>query len=415
MMRASFKGALLLVGMLVLLSACKPEPQGQPPSAPPVSVAEVIYQTITEWDEFTGRLQAPESVELRPRVAGYIEQILFEEGALVEAGTPLVTIDSRSFKAEVSRLQASLANARSQLALAESEYQRAKALSAKKAISDEVVDNRLAQLRRASAELKSVNAALDVANLNLDFATVKAPIDGRVSNARVTKGNYVAAGDTLLTSIVSTDKIYAYFDADEATYLKYIKQVQAGSRPSADEVKNPVYMALAGENDFPHQGHIDFVDNQVNPSTGTIRGRAVFDNEDGVFLPGLFARLRVIGSASYEAILIDDKAVGTDLSKKFVLLLDENNVAQYREVVLGETVGGLRIVHSGLKSGDKIVVNGLQRVRPGSPVMPEEVKMASEEVLQKLQAVQQRVDKVVNQQQVSNRAAEPASDNVTGG
>lgn len=384
----------LLLGSLSMLSACDNQSQVQMPAqaAPAVSVAPVIHQRITEWDEFTGRLSAPQTVALRPRVSGFIESVEFKEGSLVKAGDPLFLIDSRPFEAEVQRLQAELADASSRVTLAKSNYQRANELTNNNSISEELLDNRAAELEQAQARQRSVNAALEIAQLDLSYTKVVAPINGRVSRAEITAGNLVTAGQSLLTSIVSVNQVYAYFDADEQTYLKYLKLAKEGTRPSSREVKNPVYLSLANETDYPHEGYIDFVDNQVDPATGTIRGRAVFDNKDGLFTPGMFARIKVIGSASYDGILIDDKAIGTDLSNKFVLVLDGNNAAQYRAVALGEKLNGLRIIKSGLQSSDSIVVNGLQRVRPGGTVSPEVVEMANQATLEKLQALQQRVD-----------------------
>ncbi len=416
---------LLVFGAALFISGCNVEQQqqGQQPLAPAVSVATVIEQNITEWDEFTGRLQAPQSVELKPRVSGYIEKILFKEGAEVKAGDVLLHIDARSLRAEVSRLQAELSSARSQLSLANSEYDRAKKLLSQKAISNEVVDNRLAQQQRTQATVKSVSAALDIARLNVSYAQVKSPIDGRVSSASATKGNFVNAGQTVLTSIVSTDRMYAYFDADERSYLNQVKLARQADNGGAAQVsaedggknlkssnrgliKSPVYMALVSDQDYPYEGYIDFIDNKVDPETGTIRSRAVFDNTDGLLIPGLFVRLKQIASAPYDAILIDDKAIGTDLNKKFVLVLDENNVVQYRPVVLGTKVSGLRIISSGLQAGEKIVVNGLQRVRPGTPVTPEVVEMANDSILQNLKSMQQRVEQLHEQQQLTGRAQE---------
>lgn len=389
----TFKVGLLISG-LSLLSACGTEPGAQPPQqmAPAVSVAEVVHQRITEWDEFTGRLEAPESVSLRPRISGYIESIGFTEGAIVKAGQPLFYIDDRSFKAEVRRLEAELADATSRLTLAKSSYVRATELTEKNAISDEIFDSRVAELEQAKARLRSTSAALEIAKLNLSYTKVTAPITGRVSRALITAGNLVNAGQTELTSIVSANKVYAYFDADEQTYLKYMTLAKEGTRPSSREVKNPVYMGLANESDFPHEGYIDFIDNQVNPATGTIRGRAVFENTEGKFIPGLFTRIKLVGSATYDGILIDDKAVSTDLGNKYVLVLDGENKVQYRAITLGEKLNGLRIVKSGLVAGDSIVVNGLQRVRPGAQVAPEVVPMAQGDELKNLQAQQQRVD-----------------------
>lgn len=384
---------LALTSVLAALSGCGEPTQAAPQQqAPVVSVATVVQQRLTEWDEFTGRIQAPQTVELRPLVSGYLDMVAFEEGAMVEAGDPLFFIDNRPFKAEVKRLQADLLDATSQLELAEREYVRAQDLVSNKAISEELLDNRRATQQQAKAHVDSVKAALELAKLNLSYTRVVAPISGRVSNALITKGNYVNAGESVLTTLVSTNEVYAYFDADEQTYLKYATLAREGERPSSRDTRNPVYMGLASENDFPHQGVIDFVDNRVNESTGTIRGRAVFNNEDGLLIPGLFARIKLVGSASYEGILISDKAIGTDLSNKFVLVLDENDVVQYRAVELGERLGGLRIIKSGLNAGESIVVNGLQRVRPGTPVKVQRVDMAAQEVVARLRAQQAELD-----------------------
>ncbi|MFY0701445.1 MAG: efflux RND transporter periplasmic adaptor subunit [Bermanella sp.] len=387
-----FKASLLL-GSLSLLSACGDETQIQ--SAPPaanVSVAPVIHQRITEWDEFTGRLEAPESVSLRPRISGFIDSIAFKEGSLVNEGDVLFNIDRRPFSAEVRRLTAELEDAKSRLNLAKSSYKRANELSSKNAISIETFDSSAADLEQANARLRSVTAALEVARLNLGYTKITAPISGRISRAMITKGNLVAAGNTLLTTIVSVDKVYAYFDADEKTFLKYMQLAKDGTRPSSRDVKNPVYMSLANDTDYPHEGYIDFIDNQVNPTTGTIRGRAVFDNSKGDFIPGLFARIKLIGSAPYEGILINDKAINTDLKNKFVLVLDKDNNVQYRAIEMGEKLNGLRIIKSGLSPNESIVVNGLQRVRPGSPTTPTVVPMADQATLALLQAQQSRID-----------------------
>ena len=398
----SWVKAIKLTSVLAVTSfvvACSndsnPEAQtNQTPPAVSVSVAPVLHERLTEWDEFTGRLESPESVELRPRVSGYIERVAFQEGAIIQAGEPLFYIDSRSFKTEVKRLKAELSEAQSQYTLANIAYKRAERLTAQNALSKEVYDNRFAELQQADAHVQSVRAALDLAELNVSYTRVEAPITGRVSRAAVTKGNFVAAGQTKLTSLVSTDKVYAYFDADEHTYLKYNQLAREGSRADDREAHNPVFMALANELTYPHQGHIDFVDNRINPNTGTIRGRAVFDNTEGIFTPGMFARIQVIGSATYQGILIDDKAIGTDLNNKFVLVLDQQNIVQYRPVSLGEKVNGLRIISSGLQPGEQIVVKGLQRVRPGTPVAPTFVQMASNEQLVQLRQTQSKIDQL---------------------
>lgn len=397
----------LLIGSLSLLSACGVETSAQQQQmTPAVSVAAVVHQRITEWDEFTGRLEAPESVSLRPRVSGFIDSIGFKEGAIVKAGEPLFYIDDRSFKAEIRRLEAELSDANSRLKLAKSSYIRATELTEKNAISDEVFDNRVAELEQAKARLRSTTAALEIAKLNLSYTQVTAPITGRVSRALITAGNLVTAGQTELTSIVSVNKVYAYFDADEQTYLKYMKLAQEGKRPSSRDVKNPVYMGLANDTGFPHEGYIDFIDNQVNPTTGTIRGRAVFENTKGNFIPGLFTRIKLVGSASYDGILIDDKAITTDLGKKYVLVLDSENKVQYRTITLGEKLNGLRVVTSGLNAEDSIVVNGLQRVRPGAQVNPEIVPMTESVTLEQLQAQQLRVDKSNERLNLVNKDSE---------
>lgn len=365
---------------LSLLAACSepsaPAQQTAPP-APVVSVAPAIRQTVFDWNEFTGRLEAPETVELKPRVSGVVDKVLFDEGAFVQQGTPLFQIDPRPFQAEVDRLTAEVASARSQLGLAERDLQRATSLNARNAVSAEALDNRQAQRDQAASRLKALQAALNLAQLNLDFTRVEAPISGRVSRALVTEGNYVSAGQTGLTSLVFTDKVYAYFDADEQTFLKFRQH-------HADGAQVPVFMQLANESEFPHQGQIDFMDNRLNPQTGTIRARAVFDNRDGRFTPGLFARLKLAVSGRYEAVLINDRAVGTDLSNQFVLVVNGANEVSYRPVTLGSRLQGLRVVKDGLQDGEHIVVNGLQRVRPGSQVQPQTVPMASADALARL-------------------------------
>ncbi|GLS26483.1 efflux RND transporter periplasmic adaptor subunit [Marinibactrum halimedae] len=390
-----FKRLISYAGLLsaaLVLSACSDEqapPSAGPKAGPPVTVAEVIHQDIIEWDEFTGRLEAPETVSLRPRVSGFIDEVLFTEGALVEEGDPLFRIDARPFQAEVNRLKADLVAAQSALAFAKSQYERAQRLVKQKALSQETLDSRRADFQQARASVSSVQSALDAAELDLDFTQVTSPIKGRVSRALVTKGNLVAAGQNELTTIVSTEKLFAYFDADENTYLDYVDRVQSGARQSSRNHRTPVMMALANESEFLHYGYIDFVDNQIDPQSGTIRARAVFDKPKAGVIPGLFARIRIAASASYNGILIDDKAIGTDLNSKYVLVMDENNTVQYRAVTLGDRLGELRLIQKGLEKGEVIVVNGLQRVRPGTPVTPERSPMASQVVLDKLMKQQE--------------------------
>ncbi|KAF1072276.1 MAG: Efflux pump periplasmic linker BepF [Pseudomonas citronellolis] len=370
---------LALAAVLVLSACGKTQESAQTAPAPQVSVAEVIEQPVNEWDEFTGRLEAPESVELRPRVSGYIDKVTFREGALVKKGDLLFQIDPRPFQAEVHRLEAQLQQARANQTRTVNEAARGERLRATNAISAELADARSASATEAKAVVAATQAELDNARLNLSFTQVTAPIDGRVSRAEVTAGNLVNSGQSLLTTLVSTDKVYAYFDADERVYLKYVDLARRGG-PDA-RGSSPVYLGLTGEDGFPHLGHLDFLDNQVNPRTGTIRGRAVFDNKDGAYTPGLYARIKLVGSSTYAAALIKDEAVGTDLGKKFVLVLGEDKKVAYRSVELGPKLQGLRIVRSGLAKGDRIVVNGLQRVRPGAEVDAQGVPMASPDTL----------------------------------
>lgn len=371
-----------------------------PPSK--VSVAKVIEQPVNEWDEFTGRLEAPETVQIRPRVSGQIDQVAFTEGALVKKGDLLFQIDPRPFQAEVRRLEAQLAQTRAAATRSDNEAQRGERLRQSNAISAELADSRTTAAQEARAAVAGIQAQLDVAKLNLSFTRVTAPISGRVSRADITAGNLVTADVTALTSVVSTDKVYAYFDADERVYLKYTELARQGRRGAT----TPVYLGLSNEDGNPHLGQMNFVDNQVNPATGTIRGRAVFDNTDGRFTPGLYARLKLVGSGTYSAVLINDEAVGTDLGKKFVLVMDGDNKSSYRAVELGPKIEGLRIVRSGLNKDDTIIVKGLQRVRPGSPVAPETIPMASKETLAAL-AQQRQALEASNLEQVAPDKAAP--------
>lgn len=390
----------LLASLTAAVIAACSQPEAAPPTAtqagPTVDVATVVQQRITEWDEFTGRLQAPQTVALVPRVSGYLTQVLYQEGQLVQQGDLLFQIDDRAFVAEVKRLSAELTAAKSQLQLAKNDLQRAEQLRKQNAIAEELLDARRARLEQSAAQVAAVSAALDKAQLDLTHSKVTAPISGRVSNALITSGNFVHAGQSQLTSIVSTDKIYAYFDADEQSYLKYVAQAATGERADS-RAAIPVQMALASDNNYRFSGKLDFLDNSMNPQTGTIRARAVFDNKDNLLIPGLFAKIKLMGSASYNGILIDDKAIGTDLNNKFVLVVDDKQQLQYRAVTLGEKVGGLRIIKQGLTGNESIVVNGLQRVRPTMQITPNPVAMTSAETLQALKTTQQQLDEATAQ------------------
>lgn len=387
----SIQSSLLVSLTALLLVACGQAPaqqQAGAPVAPEVSVANVIHERITEWDQFTGRLQAPEKVTLVPRVSGYIESVNFKEGALVSKGDVLFTIDSNVFKAEVERLQAELTSAQSANQLAQNDFERANKLFSQQAVSEELIDTRRSNMHQTAAAVASVKAALTSAKLNLEYTQVTAPITGRVSYANETAGNFVTAGQTQLTSLVSIENMYAYFDIDEQTYLKYASLSGENKRQDPRSGNNTVLMALANETEFTYQGVIDFVDNSVNQQTGTIRVRATFANTDNMLMPGLFARINIAGSASYQGILIDDKAIFTDLSNKYVLVVNDENTLEYRSITLGEKIHGLRIVTNGLQPDETIVVNSLQKVRPSATITPKLTEMAESSQIEALHQAQ---------------------------
>ncbi len=347
-----------------------------PPQAMPVTVATVLERPITEWDEFSGRLEATDRVDVRSRVSGYIESVHFVPGSVVGKGDTLFIIDPKPFAAEVSRAEATVASAQARLALTVSELARAQRLLDEQAIAQREFEERQNAQRDAQAALQAAQASLDIARLNLGYTRITAPIGGRVGRAEVTVGNLVAAGagGAMLTSIVSISPIYATFEADEQTFLKY---AALAKRPTAERGKAsvPIHLGLANEPGHPREGRIEFVDNALDPQSGTIRVRAVFDNRDGALTPGLFARLKVGGAGVRPAVQIDDRAVGTDQSKKFVFVVGNDQRVSYREVKLGPVVDGLRVVREGLLPGESIVVNGVQRVRPGMPVAPTQTPM----------------------------------------
>ena len=345
-----------------------------PPRAAPVSVATVEEREVTLWDEFSGRLEAIERVDVRSRVAGAVQAVHFREGAIVRQNELLVTIDPAPYAAEVERAEAQVVAAQARVSHTTSEYERAKRLWEDSAIAQRELDERLNARREAQANLRGAQAALQSARLNLGYTQVRAPVAGRVGKLEVTVGNLVASGPgaPVLTTLVSISPIYASFEADEQIVLRALKDL-AGSR--ADLARIPVHMGTAATSDTPNKGKLQLVDNQVDAKSGTVRVRAVFDNKDGTLLPGQFARLRMGHAKSASALLITERAIGTDQNKKFVMVVDAEDKAQYREVTLGASVDGLRVVTAGLKPGERIVVNGLQRVRPGSPVAPQHVEM----------------------------------------
>jgi membrane fusion protein, multidrug efflux system len=365
--RARMEIPLALVAALAL-AACKEEAP-PPPQAPPVTVAAALSREITEFDEFTGRVAAVNQVEVRPRVSGFVTRASFQEGAEVRQGDVLFEIDPRPYQEDAARAAAELERARTRLAQTASEAERASRLVAVEAISREEAESRTSSRGEALAAVHSAQAALRNARLNLEWTRVRAPISGRVSRAEITPGNLVQAGTSLLTTMVSMDPVYVYFDGDEQAYLRSTGLAGGNARV-------PVLMGLANEEGHPHRGQMDFVDNRLDPATGTIRARAVFPNPDRRLTPGLFARLRLEGSRAYTAVLVRDEAIGTDQDRKFVLVVAADGTAQYRGVTLGPIVDGLRVVRTGLQPGERIVINGLQRVRPGSKVQPTVAPMA---------------------------------------
>ena len=365
--------------VVVLLAACGkqeggPGGPGGHGGPPPVSVAPATQREVQEFDEFTARLEAPDTVEVRARVAGTVEAVRFKEGQLVRKGDPLFTIDARAFKADVARAEAQVAALKTQVDLAKAELARSEKLVAIQAVSAQEIDQQRAAVRSAEANQKAAEAAVVQSRLNVEYASITAPVSGRTSRANVTPGNLVGVGDPVLTTVVSSDKVYAYFDASEATYLKYMRAARDGSRPSSRDAANPVQLGLSNEQGYPHAGKMDFVDNRLNPATASIRGRAVFDNKQGLFTPGLFARIKLIGSGTYQAVVVPDRAITTDQTRKTVLIVGPNNIVQPRPVTPGALIDGMRVV-DGVKAGEMVIVDGLLRAFPGAPVTPQVLKV----------------------------------------
>ncbi|WP_426508873.1 efflux RND transporter periplasmic adaptor subunit [Serratia proteamaculans] len=362
---------LSAVALLVaLLAGCdNSAAQNAAPPPPAVSTADVVIKPISQWDAFNGRIEAVQSVQLRPRVSGYIDKVNYTEGDEVKKGQVLFTIDDRTYRAAREQAQAELVRARNQAALARSESGRTEKLIGSQAISTEVWEQRRSSAAQAQSNVLAAQAQFDLAQLNLDFTRVIAPIDGRASRAMITAGNLVTTGDSasVLTTLVSLDKVYVYFDVDEATFLRYQND---GRRTT----KLPVKVGLVGEDGYPHQGIVDFTDNQLNAGTGTIRMRALLENAERRFTPGLFARVQMPGSAEFNAMLINDKSVMTDQDRKFVYIVDKDGKAQRRDIEVGQVAGGLRIVQKGLAAGDRVIVDGMQKVfMPGMPVAAKNV------------------------------------------
>ena len=361
--------------LAALLAACGAQEQHQMP-APDVSVAAVVQKQVSDWDEYVGRIEAVESVELRPRVAGYLAGVHFKEGSTVAKGDLLFTIDDREYKAAANAARADVTRAGARIELAQSEFERSKRLIEARAVSKGELETRQMELSQAQADRAAAQARLQQAELNLAFTRIEAPISGRIGAALVKPGNLVAPGETLLSTLMSVDPVHVVFEGDERAYLKYQQMAREGSRESSRDAANPVEVALSDETEFKHRGTMDFVDNAMNPQTGTIRGRAVLPNPDGAFTPGLFARVRLLGHAPRDALLIHDQAVLTDQDRKYVWVVGEGNKALRKDVELGESIDGLRVVDSGLAAGDRVIVNGVRKIFfPGQPVAPRDVPM----------------------------------------
>lgn len=376
---------LLLPTLALVCSACRPAAPttAPPPPVPTVTVAKGIARTVTEYDDFVGRLESPQTVEIRARVSGYLDTVHFREGSEVKQGDLLFTIDPRPYQATVDRFQADLDRAKIRAELARSEASRAEKLLASRAIASEEVETRVKALTEAEAAIRSAEAGLNTSKLDLEFTAVHAPIAGRIGQALVTPGNLVGGGTsaaTLLTTLVSLDPIYCYVEVDERSSLKYRTLAREGKRTSALFHEIPARMGLTNETGFPHEGKIDFVDNVIKPDTGTIRARGVFPNSDRLMAPGFFARLRIPGSGTYEAVLIRDSALGSDQGRPYVLVVGPDNKVQYRSVTTGPLEDGLRIISEGLKADERIVITGLLAARPGAVVNPVEGEMQHKEI-----------------------------------
>lgn len=384
MTRFLFVTALTGAAVFSFTSCKQDKPAAAPATAPIVTVALPVQKRIMEWDEFVGRLASPKTVELRARVSGYLDKVHFKEGTDVKENDLLFTIDPRPYQAIVDRAQAELERARTHAELAASEAKRAEGLVASRAISAEDFEQKVKTKVEAQATVRGAEAALATAKLELEFTQVRAPIAGRISDARVREGNLIIGGNTdsatSLTTIVAVDPIYCYIDVDERSALKYRQLYREGKRESALFGEVDTEMGLANEDGFPHKGKMDFVDNEISPTTGTIRTRAVFPNKDHLMSPGFFARVRVPGSGEYDAVLIRDSAIGSDQGRPYVFVVDKDNVTHFRSIVTGPLEDELRVVKEGLKPGEKIVVNGLMAVRNGAKVTPEEEPMKPQPV-----------------------------------
>ncbi len=375
--RAIGRNLIVSAAAVVLLAGCDEAPTADarasmPP--PPVTVSQPLQRDVVEWDEYTGRFEAVEYVEIRSRVSGYLDSIDFEDGEIVQKGDLLFVIDPRPFTIALEQAESELNQARTRLHFADKELERARPLVERRTISEQAFDQRLEAKRESEDAVKAAEAAVAAARLDLEFTRITAPVTGRISRNFVSIGNLISGGtadSTLLTTVVSLDPIHFYFDVSESDHLKYIRLSRRGDRPSSRQQANPVYLSLADEDDFVHLGHMNFVDNQIDFETGTVRGRVIYENPDKVFLPGMFARIRLLGSGEYIGLTLPDEAILSDQSRKFVYVVDDEGTVGYRQVELGPIVDGLRVVRSGITADDWVIVNGIQRARTGGKVTPQ--------------------------------------------
>ena len=372
--------AILLLASLSAalgLSGCDNKPASSGPPLPAVTVSQPLQQRITEWDEYTGRFVAVATVEVRARVSGFIDSIHFKDGQVVKQGDLLFVIDPRPYRLAVDQAKAELDRTRAKLDIATLDLERATPLVRSQTVTEREYDTRKSTQRDAAAASSSSDAALKQAQLNLEWTEVRAPIAGRISDRRVDAGNLITGGQsgaTLLTSIVSIDPIHFAFDGSEADFIRYMRLASAGARPSSRDVQNPVAVRLADEADYKHEGKMDFVDNVVNSKTGTIRGRAIFENKDGLLTPGFFGRLRLFGG-DHQALLLPDSAIASDQSNKIVFTVADDGTVGVKRVEIGPIIRGLRVIRSGLAATDRVVIEGLPRARPGQKVKPEDGKI----------------------------------------
>lgn len=371
----------ILSAILILTGFATTHLWAQAPSPPPVTVANPIAKRITQWDEFSGRFEAMDNVEVRPRVSGFIDKIHFRDGDMIEAGAVLFTIDKRPFEIALAAAEAEMANAKAQVKLQKAEVARAKPLEQQKLLATSELEKREAGLASALAQVKAAEARIRSAKLDLEWTDVRAPISGRISDAKVDVGALVVGGaatTSLLTTIVRLDPIFFVFDGSEADYLRYVRASRSGERPSSRNTANPVRIKLADEKGWPWSGKMEFVDNQLNPQTGTIRARAIVDNKDKFLSPGLFGRMQLYGG-EFDALLIPDRAIVSDQTNKIVFVVNSKNKVEARPVELGPLSGALRAIKSGLAVEDRIVINGIANpaVRPGATVTPEDGEINS--------------------------------------